>query len=179
MLKGDQLVREDLFLGLSEVFVGYVVCLRVFDPGGLIQQVLFDTGALHKSYVSADSVEKNREKWKYCIFLHRALACLADQRAGVDTKKVVRGVISFMSNGGKTIPDTDFIVGSPDIAWNYVELLKSLLQSSESEGGAHNVLETGLCSGDIRRWSQGEVEESTEEEVTPMPVALSPVPTYE
>ena len=157
----------------------------------MLFKVLFDAVALHKSYVGADSVEKDREKWKDCIFPHRALACLADQRAGVDTKEVVRGVISFMSNCGKTeytgeeeaivwsTLGMDFMVGLPDIAKNHVEFLRSLLQSSESEGGAHNVLETGMRSGDIRRWSQGEVEESTEEEVTPMPVALSPVPTYE
>jgi len=97
------------------------------------------------------------------------------------------GVVSFMSNCGKTeytgeveaiIWSTlgmDFIVGLPDIAKNHVEFLRSLLQSSESEGGAHNVLETGMRSGDSRRWSQGDVEGSTEGES----VALSPVPTYE
>ena len=76
-----------------------------FDAGGtsvLLFKVLFDTGALHKSYVSADLVEKNREKWKDHIFPHRAIACLADQRTRVETKEVVRGVLSFVSDDGKT-----------------------------------------------------------------------------
>eukprot|EP01037_Dinobryon_pediforme_P048642 gene48642-biopygen16541 len=50
-----------------------------------------------------------------------------------------------------------------------------MLQSSESEGTLHNVLETDMRPGDIRLWSQGEVEESAEEEGTPMPVAFGPV----
>ena len=145
-----------------------------FDAGGtsvLLFKVLFDTGALHKSYVSADLVEKNREKWKDHIFPHRAIACLADQRTRVETKEVVRGVLSFMSDDGKTeytgeveaivwdMPGMYFIVGLPDIARNYVELLTSMLQSSESEGELHNVLETDMRPGDIRLWSQGEVED--------------------
>ena len=40
-------------------------------------RVLFDTGALHKSYVSAELVEKFRDSWKESIFPHRAVACLA------------------------------------------------------------------------------------------------------
>eukprot|EP01042_Synura_sphagnicola_P036856 gene36856-biopygen31021 len=50
-----------------------------------------------------------------------------------------------------------------------------LFKSSESEGGLNNVLETDMRPGDIRLWSQGEVEESAEEEGTPMPVAFGPV----
>jgi len=46
-------------------------------PGKLFK-VLFDTGALHKSYVSANFVEKHMNSWKSCIFPHRAVACLAD-----------------------------------------------------------------------------------------------------
>ena len=99
------------------------------------------------------------------------IACLADQRTRVETKEVVRGVLSFMSDDGKTeytgeveaivwdMPGMDFIVGLPDIARNYVELLTSMLQSSESEGELHNVLETDMRPGDIRLWSQGEVED--------------------
>ena len=97
----------------------------------------------------------------------------------------MRGVLSFVSDDGKTeytgeveaivwdMPGMDFIVGLPDIARNYVELLTSMLQSSES--GLNNVLETDMRPGDIRLWSQGEVEESAEEEGTPMPVAFGPV----
>ena len=50
-------------------------------------RVLFDTGALHKSYVRAELVEKFRDSWKESIFPHRAVACLADQTTRVETKR--------------------------------------------------------------------------------------------
>ena len=90
-------------------------------------KVLFDTGALHKSYISANLVEKHRDSWKSCIFPHRAVACLADQATRIETKEVVRGVLSFVSDDGKieyqgeveaivwNMPGMDFILGLPDI----------------------------------------------------------------
>jgi len=42
---------------------------REFQAGGVAIQifnVLFDTGALHKSYISAELVDKHREEWSQC-----------------------------------------------------------------------------------------------------------------
>ena len=70
------------------------------------------------------------------------------------------------------MPGMDFIVGLPDIAKNYVDLLTSMLQSG---GDVLSGLETDMREGDIRLWSDGEVEESPEELDTPMPVSFEPV----
>ena len=46
-----------------------------FKAGGVsvkIFHVLFDTGALHKSYISAEIVDLHREEWSQFIFPHRA-----------------------------------------------------------------------------------------------------------
>ena len=48
------------------------------------------------------------------------------------------------------MPGMEFIVGLPDIARNYIELLTSMLRSSESEGELNKVLETDMRPGDIR-----------------------------
>ena len=48
------------------------------------------------------------------------------------------------------MPGMDYIFGLPYIAGNYVELLTSMLQSSESDCEVHNVLETDMRPGDIR-----------------------------
>jgi len=150
-----------------------------------IVNVLFDTGALHKSYISSDLVERNREKWKDHIFPHRAVACLADQATRIETNEVIRGVLSFVGDDGITeysgeveaivwtMPGMEFIVGLPDIARNYVDLLTAMLRNSDVE--VNNVLETDMRPGDIRLWSEGEVEESPEEIETPVPVAFGPV----
>ena len=70
------------------------------------------------------------------------------------------------------MPGMDFIVGLPDIAKNYVDLLTSMLQSG---GDVLSGLETDMREGDIRLWSDGEVEESPEELATPMPVSFEPI----
>jgi len=67
----------------------------------------------------------------------------------------------------------EFIVGLPDIAKNYVDLLTAMLRNSDVE--VNNVLETDMRPGDIRLWSRGEVKESPEEIETPVPVAFGPV----
>ena len=100
-------------------------------------KVLFDTGALHKSYISADLVERYRDSWSSCIFPHRAVACLADQATRIETKEVVRGTLSFVADDGSTeysgqveaivwnMPGMDFILGLPDITRNFVDQHRS------------------------------------------------------
>ena len=94
-------------------------------------KVIFDTGALHNSCL----VEKHMDSWKSCIFPHRAVACLADQATRIETKEVVCGMLSFVSDDGKieyqgeveavvwNMPGMDFILGLPEITRHFVELL--------------------------------------------------------
>jgi len=72
-----------------------------------------------------------------------------------------------------TMPGMEFIVGLPDIAKNYVDLLTAMLRNSDVE--VNNILETDMRPGDICLWSKGEVKESPKEIETPMPVAFGPV----
>ena len=67
-----------------------------------IFRVLFDTGALHKFYISAEIVDQHREEWSRFIFPHRAVACLADQTTKVETKEIIRGILSFVGEDGVT-----------------------------------------------------------------------------
>ena len=56
----------------------------------------------------------------------------------------------------------------------YVELLTNMLQ-----GAMYNIMEvTDMREGEIKLWSKGEVEESPEEESTPVPVAFGPVLSF-
>jgi len=129
-----------------------------FKAGGVnvkIFRVLFDTGALHKSYISAEIVDQHREEWSQFIFPHRAVACLADQTTKVETKEIIRGTLSFVGEDGVTeyhgqveaivwtMPGMEFIVGLPDITKNFVDLLTSMLRASDDVVG--NVLETDAC----------------------------------
>ena len=72
------------------------------------------------------------------------------------------------------MPGMDFILGLPDITRNFVDLLTSMLRVTTNEVSSVE-LETEMRPGDIMQWSTGEVEESPEEEHTPVPVAFGPV----
>ena len=64
-------------------------------------KVLFDTGALHKSFIRTNLVENQRNLWKLSIFLRRAVACLVNQATRIETNEVVCGALSFVLNDGK------------------------------------------------------------------------------
>jgi len=151
-----------------------------------ICDVLMDTGALHKSYISSELVERHRDAWKESIIPYRSVARLADQVTKIETTEMVRGHLTFVSDNGEKeytglveaivweMPGMDFIVGLPDIVRNYVELLTNMLQ-----GAMYNIMEvTDMREGEIKLWSKGEVEESPEEESTPVPVAFGPVLSF-
>ena len=62
--------------------------------------VLYDTGALHKSFISSDLVEKHRVDWSEFIVPDKAVACLADQTTKIETKEAIRGQLTFVSDDG-------------------------------------------------------------------------------
>ena len=64
--------------------------------------VLFDTGALHKFYISSDLVEKQREDWSKFIVHHNAIACLADQTTRIETNEASRGQLTLVVDDGQT-----------------------------------------------------------------------------
>ena len=104
------------------------VAIKIFN-------VLFDIGALHKSYISAELVDKHRQEWSQFIFPYKAVASLADQTTRVETKEAIKGTLSFVGKDGVTeyqglvqaivwsMPGMEFILGLPDIARNFVDLL--------------------------------------------------------
>jgi len=107
------------------------------------------------------------------------VARLADQKTSVETKEMVRDWLSFVADDGVTeyagqveaivwvMPGMDFIVGLPDIASNYVDLLVSVLKN---ENDVNEV--TDMREGEVRIC---EVEVWPEELDTPDPVAFGPV----
>ena len=137
-----------------------------FEVNGVLEKmfsVLFDSGALHHSYINADLVEKHRVEWDSAIRPFETFVKLADQSTVIKTKEIVRGVLSFVSDGGEPYTDEvdaivwkmqglDFILGLPDIVRNYITLFFLMLKQSQQESVAH-VVETDMLPGETRLWS--------------------------
>ena len=106
--------------------------------------VLFDTGALHRSYINKDIVDKHRKEWESKIRPFEAQVRLADQKTVVKTTEIIRGVLSFVSDEGKeykgevdaivwSMQGLDFILGLPDIVRNFITLFFMMLKDYRQE----------------------------------------------
>ena len=106
---------------------------------------------------------------------------LADQRTQIKTIHAIKEILSFEVDADLTyeaeeeaivwdMPGIDFILGLPDIVRSYVELIISMFCSQKKEvvSSAEEVDEAPL-------WSDGVIEEATEDLETPLSCTLEPV----
>jgi len=151
---------------------------------------LFDSGALHHSYINKDIVEKHRLKWAKYIRPYEAWVRLADQKTVIKTREIVRGVLSFVSDGGTDFSGEvdaivwdmrglDFILGLPDIVRNFITLFFLMLKQYQLDLCAvstqETVLESPMKPGEVMHWSEQLDQEAEEEAQCPMPTASAPM----
>ena len=113
------------------------VVVKMFD-------ILFDSGALHHSFINSKFVERYRHVWSHAIRPHNTIVKLADQKTLVKTSEVILGELSFVSGGGREftgqiepivwkMQDMDLILGLPDIIKNYITLFFLMLKQKQHE----------------------------------------------
>ena len=148
--------------------------------------VLFDSGALHHSYINSEIVEEHRTAWESKVRPFETFVKLADQSTIVKSKEIIRGVLSFVSDGGATfqgevdaivwkMQGLDFILGLPDIVRNFITLFFLMLKQYQLEMVASATETSAMLPGEVRLWSNEEDHEAPEEAQCPMPVAFEPV----
>ena len=136
--------------------------MKMFD-------ILFDSGALHHSFINARIVEKNRERWSHAIRPHETIVKLTDQKTLVKTSQVILGELSFVSDGGREFSgkkepivwkmhNMDLILGLPDIIKNYITQFFLMLKKKQNELNACSEFITDMALGEVREWSTGVVE---------------------
>ena len=116
-----------------------------------LQTILFDTGAIHRSYVNSCLIDAHRLNWASHIKPTRSKIRLGDQRTVVESTEELHGNIFFQSVSGQEVsasinfvshsmPGMDVILGLPDIVNNFVPLLTEMLQTP-SEASDVNLLD--------------------------------------
>ena len=147
--------------------------------GGYIQKlekILFDTGALHRSYISKELVDRNRDKWYSSIVLARSVVRLADQRTTLESTEELKGQVVIPGVNGVTytaelnmviwsMPGLDMIIGLPDIVSHFRDRMIQMIST------IHVV--SDLETGDIIKWSEGTQLESEEELATEVPCSFT------
>ena len=151
--------------------------------------VLFDTGALQKSYISKELVDANRAQWVGAVKPHQSVVRMADQLTRKNTSEMVTGVLSFVDDRGREVkavieaivwemPKMDFILGLPDILRHYLDMFIAMLREAElslTESESDNVLSKVEEAGtEAIPWSNGQNAESPEELETPEPSHFAP-----
>ena len=65
-----------------------------------LNTILFDTGALHRSYINEDLVNSHREKWSSKLVPVRSVVRLADQRTVKESKEELQADVQVITNEG-------------------------------------------------------------------------------
>ena len=151
--------------------------------------VLFDSGALQKSYISREVVERNRERWVSEIRPYNSTVSLADQMTKISTEEIVRGVLTFDDGlGGKIsgeldavvwpMRSIDFILGLPDLLTHFLDLFMFMLRVAREQILCSTFDMSEMKEGEERLYSDGDIEEAPEDAETPMPVHFGPVLSF-
>ena len=154
-------------------------------------KVLFDTGALHASYIDKAFVDMHRDKLQHALSNCRAMARLADGTTTVAVDEVCKTTITVIDSKGKkhtaTIPllvlpssTTDVIVGLPHILAAFGDLFRDMIDVAidEAEGIATtlDILEAAADYKDIPPepppWVYGKEPEAIEDIEVELPASF-------
>ena len=138
--------------------------------------ILFDTGALHRSYVSEDLVNSNRGKWGSKLVPVKSVVRLADQKTTKESKEELEAEVEVAASDGSkqqatlvmvvwNMPGVDMIIGLPDISKYFKETLVDMLANVE--------IVSDLEPGEVIQWSEGIRLESEEELNTEVPCSFT------
>jgi len=156
----------------------------------LLHKVLFDSGALHSSYVSKDLVDSRRTEWGSKITKATGLVRLGDN---VTTQQVTERItlnVSFIDRHGTehsarvcfwvfNMPGLDAIIGLPDILKHFLEFFVDKLEAAKEEAGhqqmsvVNNVDLRDRYPDLVEPWTQAQDEEPIEEQETEEPCSFT------
>ena len=91
---------------IAAVVTTYTTSRSVFHEGTYevaghkvrMLDVLLDSGALQKSYISNEIVERSRERWESAIAPYDSTVAMADSTTKVRTSECVRGKLTFLDD---------------------------------------------------------------------------------
>ena len=106
---GGSLVKHMMKKGLIDTLVEAIT----------VPKVLFDTGALHASYIDKAFVDMHREKLRHALSNCRAIACLADGTTTVAVDEVCKTTITIIDSKGNKHTATIPLLVLP-LSWAYL-----------------------------------------------------------
>ena len=155
--------------------------------------ILFDSGALHKSFISEELVSKYKDSWDSGISKVNRAVRLGDNKTVKSVTEQVRLNLTVLDSELQehsgdidayvwSMPGLDFIVGLPDIISSFKEVFVRMLDC-EAVQSLQLLQETGLLGaieevsdfapGELVQWSVGDEDGSPEEASTEVPCSFT------
>jgi hypothetical protein len=111
------------------------------DKAVSLNNILFDTGALHRSYINKSLVENHRQVWSSSIHPHSSKIRLGDQQTVINTDEEIYGLLSLQQYNVSAniscivhdMPGMDLIIGLPDMQQHFLSALFEMLSSNPSD----------------------------------------------
>ena len=150
--------------------------IRVNGFSIVLNVILFDSGAIHRSYVSEELVNEHREILGSNLSVARSVVRLADQQTTKESKEELEAEIEVNTDNNNTqaaklnmvvwsMPGIDLIIGLPDIVQYFKETFFDMLTNISDS--------MELEPGQVVEWSNGEQLESEEEANTEVPCSFT------
>ena len=138
-----------------------------------VSMILFDSGALHRSYINKGLVDSNRETWGNKITKARSAVRLADQKTIKESSEELEASLTVTLDDGISqradlnlvvwdMPGLDLIIGLPDITKFFKDKFVEMLGVT-----------TEMEPGEVILWYDGVQEESEEELLTETPCSFT------
>jgi len=143
-----------------------------------IKKALFDSGALHGSYISKELVDEHRCKLSPCIQKVNGTVKLGDNTTTINVDEVLIAVVNFQLDSGEHIrrriklvvwpmPGLDMIIGLPHIVRHYMRLFLDMLKEVREK------IAPGALSVLMNPWSSDTEADAPEDEATPLPCSFT------
>lgn len=148
------LVSPAHHVGVASITSGYIIESGSSVP---LDKVLWDTGAMHSSYISTELVDLHRENWKHRIVPMSGIIRLGDCTTIIPVTERIHLPVKFIDSSGKVYkatvdfcvwnsPDLHAIIGLPDIIKFFLPYFFNVLSEETS---SCNVLHTATTIPDV------------------------------
>ena len=123
---GDEDLELDLHLWAisnnSQLHKPISIRSGYFEINGIgvhLSNILFDTGALHRSYINQSLINQHRQDWSSNIHAHSSKIRLGDQKTIINSNEEIHGSLSFTNPTATAdiscivhdMPGLDLIIG--------------------------------------------------------------------
>ena len=150
--------------------------IRVNGSSIALNVILFDSGAIHRSYVSEELVNNHRDILGSSLVAVKSVVRLADQKTTKESKEELEAEIEVNADNNNvqtarlnmvvwSMPGMDLIIGLPDIVQHFRETFFDMLTGIS--------IATELGPGQLVEWANGEQLESEEEANTEIPCSFT------